>query len=84
MEKHFFSITEIAKMLGISRVAVFNKIKNGQIKAQKIGRVFAISEEEVKNIIGENLSEEAKKNIDQVMDKAIKDYRETFELLGKT
>lgn len=40
--KDFYTTKELAKILGISRVAVFKKIKNGTIKAQKIGRNFVI------------------------------------------
>jgi excisionase family DNA binding protein len=42
MEKKIFTTSEVAKLLGISRVAVFKKIKSGEIKAQKIGRNFAV------------------------------------------
>ncbi len=41
-EKEFLSTTELAKILGISSVAVFKKIKKGQIKAEKGGRNFII------------------------------------------
>lgn len=62
----FISVSELAKILGISRVAVFNKIKKGQIFASKIGRSYAISIEEVSNILGgvesHILNEEKKKN----------------------
>ena len=40
--KDFYTTKELAEILGISRVAVFKKIKNGTIKAQKIGRNFVI------------------------------------------
>ena len=40
--KDFYTTKELAGILGISRVAVFKKIKNGTIKAQKIGRNFVI------------------------------------------
>ena len=36
----YISATETAKILGISRTAVFNKIQNGDIKAQKVGRNY--------------------------------------------
>lgn len=40
--KDFYTTKELAEIIGISRVAVFKKIKNGTIKAQKIGRNFVI------------------------------------------
>jgi excisionase family DNA binding protein len=45
--KDFYTTAELAKILGISRVTVFNKIKNGDIKAQKMGRNFVIFKEDV-------------------------------------
>ncbi|MBN2197695.1 helix-turn-helix domain-containing protein [Candidatus Wolfebacteria bacterium] len=45
--KDFYTTAELAKVLGISRVAVFKKIKNGLIKAQKIGRNFVIFKKDI-------------------------------------
>jgi excisionase family DNA binding protein len=45
--KEFFTTSELAKKLGISRIAVFKKIKNGAIKAQKIGRNFVIYKNDI-------------------------------------
>lgn len=41
-KKDFYTTAELAELLGISRIAVFNKIKNGDINAQKMGRNFVI------------------------------------------
>ncbi len=83
MKKEFYTITEFAQILGISRVAVFNKIKKGNINASKIGNMFVIPKKELDFILGKELSKEQEKQIDMAMDKAMEDYRETFELLGK-
>ena len=42
MNQQFLSTTDLAKLLGVSRVTVFKKIKKGEIKAIRIGRNFAI------------------------------------------
>lgn len=47
VSKDFYTTAELAKILKISRIAVFNKIKNGDIKAQKMGRNFVIFKEDV-------------------------------------
>lgn len=52
----YISVAELAKMLGISRIAVFNKIKKGQIPAEKIGRAYAISMEDVSEFVSGNRS----------------------------
>ena len=42
MQKEYFSTTEVAKILGISTVAVWKKIKEGKLKADRFGRNFMI------------------------------------------
>lgn len=83
----YISIAELAKMLGISRIAVFNKIKKGQIPAEKIGRSYAISMEHVNEIVtGSNsgvLTEDKKSEIKKAVEKVVKEYGETLKLLGK-
>lgn len=85
--KKAISIAELAKMLGISRIAVFNKIKKGQIPAEKIGRSYAISMEHVNEIVsGSNLdilTEEKKEDIKKGVEKVVKEYGETLKLLGR-
>ena len=44
---NFYTTSALAKLLGISRVAVFKKIKSGRIKAQKIGRNFVIFKQDI-------------------------------------
>lgn len=83
----YISVAELAKMLGISRIAVFNKIKKGQIPAEKIGRSYAISMYHVNEIISGSssgvLTEDKKKEIKKAVKKVVKEYGETLKLLGK-
>ena len=48
--KDFYTTAELATLLGISRVAVFKKIKSGSIKAQKVGRNFVIFKKDIGGI----------------------------------
>lgn len=48
--KDFYTTAELAEILGISRVAVFKKIKSGNIKAKKIGRNFVIFKKDIGGI----------------------------------
>lgn len=83
----YISVAELAKMLGISRIAVFNKIKKGQIPAEKIGRSYAISMEHVNEIISGSssavLTEEKRGDIKKAVEKVVKEYGETLKLLGR-
>lgn len=42
IEKDFYTTTELAKVLGISRISVFKRVRQGSIKAVKMGRDFII------------------------------------------
>jgi excisionase family DNA binding protein len=81
--KQYISISEFAKLLGISRIAVYKKIKKGQIKAIRIGRSFAIPKKYMTDIIGKSLSEKDKKIINKAVEKTIKEYGEVLRLLGR-
>lgn len=82
--KNFLTTTELAKLLGISRVAVFKKIKKGEIKAEKIGRNFVIHKKELGNILGKSLTRKEKLEIEKGVKKVVKEYGETLRLLGNT
>src|SRR3989339_2260439 len=76
----FITTTELAKLLGISRIAVFKKIQNGKIKAIKKGRNYAIN---IANVSGlsDRLSTNDKKIIGEAIDKTMDEYGETLRLL---
>lgn len=82
-EQQFISTPELAKLLGISRIAVFKRIKAGKIKAVKAGRNFIIDKKNVPEILGKSLNERDKREIDKAIKKTIEEYGETLRLLGK-
>jgi hypothetical protein len=81
-EKKYYSIPEYARIVGLSRIAIFNKVKGGKIKAMKIGRNYAIPYENASGIPGKELSNEEKKDLDIAVEKTIRDYGETLKRLG--
>jgi len=80
--KQYYTGPEVAKLLGISRIAVFKQIKQGKIKASKIGRNYIIERKDIESLISKSLDPKMKKKIDQAVKKTVKDYKETLELLG--
>ena len=82
-QKKFLSTAELAKILGISRVAVFKKIKEGKIKAEKVGRNFVIDQADLAEILGKVLGDSDKKEIDDAVRKTVQEYGKTLKLLGK-
>ena len=82
--KKFLSTTELAKILSISRIAVYNRIKKGEIKAIRVGRNFVIDKKELGKILETELTEKQKTEIEKAVKKAVEDYGETLKMLGTT
>ena len=82
--KKFISTIELAKLLGISRIAVYKQIKGGKIKAEKVGRNFVVEKKDLGGIFNKSLAEARKKKIDNAVEKTVQEYGETLKLLGKT
>lgn len=80
--KDVITTTELADILGISRIAVFNKIKRGQINAIRIGRNYVIPLKTLSNALGKTISENQKKEIEEAVKKTVKDYGDILKLLG--
>lgn len=79
----YITIPELAKILGLSRVAIFKRVKKGAIKAVKIGRNYAIPRAYIDSILGRTLGDSDKKEIDIAVKKTVKEYGRTLKLLGK-
>ena len=78
----YITIPELARILGISRIALHSKVKNGEIKATKIGRSYAIDRKDVEHILGTALPEEDRRQIDAAVKKTVAEYGQTLKLLG--
>lgn len=83
--ENYISTMEAAGILKISRIAVFKKIKSGELAAQKFGRNYLIKREDLdqlKNPLRGD-REHSKEALKDAVDRTVKQYRETLELLGK-
>jgi excisionase family DNA binding protein len=79
----YYTTTEAAKVLGVSRIAVFQKIKEGKIKAKKAGRNYLILKKEILEAAGQVLSPKRREEIESGVDKVITEYGEVLRRLGK-
>ncbi len=86
-EAQFVSASEMAKLLGISRVAVFKKIKKGEIPAQRIGRFWFVAKHDADEIASGKftaiLTDENKNIVEKAVKKTVDEYGQTLRLLGK-
>ena len=83
MKNDYLTIPELAKILGISRIAVYNKVRAGQIKAKKIGRMFVIPKNSVPGLSEYEQSKEEKIIIEKAVKKTVKEYGQVLKLLGQ-
>jgi excisionase family DNA binding protein len=83
MSEKYYSLPQLAKILGISRIAVYKKVKKGQIFAEKIGRNFAVPVSEFPNLAKKVLTAKEKQIIDAAVKKTVSEYSETLKLLGQ-
>lgn len=82
IKKNYYTVKELAEILKVSRVTVFNKIKNGRLKAEKIGKTYIIPKEQMEDIYN-SLPDQLKKEIDKGVAKVVKEYGDTLKMLGK-
>lgn len=81
-DKNYYTTSEYANLLGISRIAVFKRIKKGTLPAIKIGRIYAIPKNQTEDIFNRPLSENQKALLDKAIEKTVKDYGQTLKMLG--
>ncbi len=83
-QHEYYSLAELGKILGISRIAVYKKVKKGEIEAIRIGRSYAVPKTVLSAILGKNLGEKGKKTIEKAVKKAVEDFGDVLKQLGKT
>jgi len=83
VRKKYITIPQLAELLGISRVAVYRKVKKGQIPAEKVGRVYVISDRAITSILGKEVSAREKERIDTAVKRTVREYGQVLKQLGK-
>jgi len=81
--KKYITIPELAKLLGVSRIAIYNRVKKGQIPATKIGGTYVITDKTVAEILGRKVTAERRKRIDAAVARTVREYGEVLKMLGK-
>lgn len=83
MEEKTLTTAQIAKLLGVSRIAVFKKIKSGEIKAQKVGRNYVVKKADLPLELGGELTQQKKQVINEAVERTVQEYGEALRLLGR-
>jgi len=79
----YITIPKLAELLGVSRIAVYRRVKKGDIPAIKIGGIYVITDETVNNILGKKLTPKNKKRIDEAVKRTVREYGEVLKKLGR-
>ena len=81
--KRYYSLAQVGRLLGISRIAVYKKVRKGEIEAIRIGRSWAVPASALEHLLGRALREKEKKEIDAVVRRVVDEYGEVLEKLGR-
>jgi excisionase family DNA binding protein len=77
------TIPQLADRLGISRIAVWNKVKKGEIPATQIGRQYVISARDARIAAGEELTSEQEQWIAVAVDRVVRKYGPVLKRLSR-
>jgi excisionase family DNA binding protein len=77
------TIPQLARRLGISRVAAWNKVKKGEIRATRVGRQYIISARDARIAAGDELSPARKKWLEAGVDRVVREYGPVLKRLSR-
>jgi excisionase family DNA binding protein len=78
----YITIPQLAKHLGISRIAVYRKVRKGQIPAKRLGRIYLISSRNIERILGKEIDARKKHHIESAVRKTVQQYGDVLRWLG--
>lgn len=82
MKDRYLSTIEAAKIMGVSRIAVFEQIKSGKLRAEKVGRNYVIDRNDLPGIY-KSITPGEKRKVSSAVRKVVKQYGPALKRLGK-
>ena len=83
MMANYLTTKDLARQLGVSRITVFNRIKKGQIPAERIGRSYAIKEDVAERLIRIHNAPMDEAWIDRGVERVVAQYGDVLKWLSK-
>ena len=80
---NYITIPQLASILNMSRFTVFKWVKDGRIRATKVGRIWIIDDPEVLRILEGKVTKKQEHDIKAAVKTAVKEYGELFKRLSK-
>lgn len=82
MKDRYLSTIEAAKIMGVSRIAVFAQIKSGKLRAERVGRNYIIDRNDLPGIY-KHITPGEKRRVSSAVKKVVKQYGPALKRLGK-
>jgi excisionase family DNA binding protein len=82
VNEKYITIPELAKLLGVSRIAIYKRVKKGEIPATKIGRTYVITDQTIAHILGKEVTNRGKERIDAAVRRTVREYGEVLKQLA--
>ncbi|MEA2036413.1 MAG: helix-turn-helix domain-containing protein [Nanoarchaeota archaeon] len=82
--KKFLSTTELAELLGVSRVTVYNRIKRGEIEAEMVGGNYIIPYKKLGGVLDKGITKERREEIRKIVAESVDEHGELFKILSKS
>jgi len=82
MAKPHYSTAEAAEILGVSRIAIFKRIRSGSLRATKIGKGYVIAAGDL-GLLHRDLNEKDRSRIRAVVRKVLSEYGDVIRKLGR-
>jgi len=79
----YITIPELAKLLGVSRIAIYKRVKKGEIPATKIGRTYVITDQTIADILGKEVTSKGKEQIDAAVRRTVREYGPVLKQLAQ-
>jgi excisionase family DNA binding protein len=83
VHEKYITVPELAKLLGVSRIAIYKRVKKGQIPAEKIGKTYVITDRTIADILGKEVTSKGKKRIDAAVRRTVREYGAVLKQLAK-
>jgi excisionase family DNA binding protein len=83
LSQEFLTTSELADIIGVSRVAIYKRIKKGDIEAIRIGRNYVIPKHYVSEVYKREITAARKKLIEKAVRKVVREYGDVLKKLGQ-
>ena len=77
------TIPQLAEKLGVSRVTVYNRVKKGEIPAERVGRNYVISARTAEQLLPEVMTPEKREWIDRTVRMVVRQYGGVLKQLSR-